>query len=101
MTNGEAVNWLINLTADMGKSEHRALWHYEQALYEIRGMLEDADVVSVVRCRDCRFWRSEEAEKMSNADGEWVQAPCSYHSTDYILAMREDMDYCRRGLRKE
>lgn len=39
MVNKEAVNWLINLTADIGKSEHRALWHYEQALYEIRDLL--------------------------------------------------------------
>lgn len=41
MTKGEAVNWLINVSADIGKAEHRALWHYEQALDEIRGMLEE------------------------------------------------------------
>lgn len=40
MTNREAVNWLINITADIGKAEHRDLWHYEQALSEIREMLE-------------------------------------------------------------
>lgn len=40
MTRGEAVNWLINITADISKSEHRDLWHYEQALSEIREMLE-------------------------------------------------------------
>ena len=42
MTNAEAVNWLINITADIGKIEHQDLWHYEQALSEIREMLEDA-----------------------------------------------------------
>lgn len=42
MTNAEAVNWLINITADIGKAEHSDLWHYEQALSEIREMLEDA-----------------------------------------------------------
>lgn len=42
MTNGEAVNWLINISADIGKAEHRDLWHYEQALSEIREMLETA-----------------------------------------------------------
>ena len=42
MTNGEAVNWLINISADIGKAEHRALWHYEQTLDEIREMLESA-----------------------------------------------------------
>jgi len=40
MTNKEAVNWIINLTADIGKAEHQSLWHYEQALYEIRELLE-------------------------------------------------------------
>lgn len=40
MTNAEAVNWLINLTADIGKIEHQELWHYEQALTEIKEMLE-------------------------------------------------------------
>ena len=40
MTKGEAVVWLINLMADIGKSEHRDLWGYEQALAEIREMLE-------------------------------------------------------------
>ena len=40
MTKREAVIWLINVTADIGKSEHRDLWHYEQALCEIKEMLE-------------------------------------------------------------
>lgn len=40
MTSREAVNWLINLIADIGKAEHRALWHYEQALSEIKETLE-------------------------------------------------------------
>lgn len=40
MTRSEAVNWLINITADIGKAEHSELWHYEQALSEIREILE-------------------------------------------------------------
>lgn len=40
MTAKEAVIWLINITADIGKTEHRDLWHYEQALCEIKEMLE-------------------------------------------------------------
>lgn len=40
MTNGEAINWIINISADIGKAEHRDLWRYEQALSEIREMLE-------------------------------------------------------------
>lgn len=40
MTRKEAVNWIINISADIGKAEHRDLWHYEQALSEIKEMLE-------------------------------------------------------------
>ena len=40
MTRGEAANWLTNIMADIGKAEHRDLWGYEQALSEIRDMLE-------------------------------------------------------------
>ena len=40
MTKGEAINWIINISADIGKAEHRDLWHYEQALDGIREMLE-------------------------------------------------------------
>ena len=42
MTKDEAINWIINISADIGKAEHRDLWHYEQALSEIREMLETA-----------------------------------------------------------
>ena len=41
MTREEAVNWLINIMSDIGKSQHRDLWHYEQALAEIKKMLEE------------------------------------------------------------
>lgn len=40
MTNKEAVIWLLNLSDDIGKAEHQSLWHYEQALQEMREMLE-------------------------------------------------------------
>lgn len=40
MTNQEAVNWIINISADIGKVQHQELWHYEQALAEIRELLE-------------------------------------------------------------
>ena len=49
MNNAEAVNWLINITADIGKIEHQELWHYEQALSEIREMLENAPTIEPQR----------------------------------------------------
>ena len=57
MTNKEAVNWIINITADIGKAEHRDLWHYEQALYEIREILEYAQPEpDIIACGDCKHW---------------------------------------------
>ena len=46
MNNREAVTWLINISADIGKAEHSDLWHYEQALTEIKDMLESAQPVA-------------------------------------------------------
>ena len=40
MTNKEAVIWLTNVMADIGEAKHSDLWHYEQALAEIKEMLE-------------------------------------------------------------
>lgn len=42
MNSKEAVIWLINLAADIGKAEHRDLWHYEQALCEIKEIIESS-----------------------------------------------------------
>ena len=41
MTNKEAINWIINLAVDIGKAENKSLWHYEQALSEIKTLLEN------------------------------------------------------------
>lgn len=51
MTAKEAVIWLINITADIGKAEHGGLWHYEQALMEIREMFE-ADAQQWIPCSE-------------------------------------------------
>ena len=53
MNNKEAVNWLINILADIGKAEHSDLWHYEQALTEIKDMLESAQ--PVLTCKGCKY----------------------------------------------
>lgn len=54
MTNVEAINWIINLSADIGKIEHQDLWHYEQALDEIKNLLEDAQPERNF-CRTCKW----------------------------------------------
>ena len=51
MTAKEAANWITNIIADIGKSGHSDLWHYEQALTEIREMLE-ADEQQWIPCSE-------------------------------------------------
>lgn len=71
MTNGEAINWLINISADIGKAEHRDLWHYEQALSEIKEMLETAQ-----------------------PEPQWI--PCSERLPEYDGEMYLVTDYCEQ-----
>ena len=86
MTNGEAINWIINISADIGKAEHRDLWHYEQALSEIRDMLESAQP-EVIRCGECKCWR-----ELPNG----CQGFCDMHSTYPTLT-----DFCSWAERRE
>ena len=32
MNNGETIKWLESLKAEIGKAEHRTLWHYAEAI---------------------------------------------------------------------
>ena len=82
MTRGEAVNWLINIMSDIGKIEHQDLWHYEQALSEIREMLEDASAIEPER-----------------ETGRWIIEPgigCRCSKCDFDIGNDLDfMDYVR------
>lgn len=71
MTKGEAVNWLINLMADIGKVEHQELWHYEQALEEIREIIED-EARKFDPCPNCQEFSCDECmwkDKRRERDG--------------------------------
>lgn len=54
-----------------------------------------ADVVEVVRCKDCGFWYVPKLEK-----GEKLGACGWWSGNAYIRATRAE-DYCSRGVRKE
>ena len=73
MTKGEAINWLINISADIGKQEHKGLWHYEQALFEIREMLE---AQPEQECEKCIF----RPFKQFQPEPHWI--PCSERLPD-------------------
>ena len=65
MDNREAVNWLINISADIGKAEHSDLWHYEQALTEIKDMLESAQLSREGTTKDATSATSSTADTIS------------------------------------
>lgn len=82
MTAKEAVNWITNIMADIGKSEHSDLWHYEQALTEIREMLE-FDAQQWIPCSEtvdipehevicCDKYGEELIGWLSCEDGQWL-----------------------------
>lgn len=92
MTNGEAINWIINISADIGKVEHRDLWHYGQALSEIRDMLESVQP-DIIHCKDCKHWR--EGTVFSYCDK--LHGMGVLYALDYMTA--ED-DYCSMAERR-
>ena len=86
MNNAEAVNWLINIIADIGKAEHKDLWHYEQALTEIKEMLEYPepceDAVSREALRKAMHHRAFETDGDTMwQSGYWVR----YRAVEQVI----------------
>ena len=105
MTAKEAVNWIINIMADIGKSEHRALWHYEQALMEIREMLETSAQPEIILCRDCKHrpkaTRADE-KVFSGFSVEFTDEKCPCQCGDGWYNWYPDDDfYCGYAERRE
>ena len=75
MDNREAVNWLINISADIGKAEHSDLWRYEQALTEIKDMLEYAQLSQKGTTKDAT---SDTISRQAAIDALAKQMPTPY-----------------------
>lgn len=58
MTSSEAVKWITNILADIGQPEHSGLWDYEQALSEIKELLE-SEQHHDEWCTDCKEYDKE------------------------------------------
>ena len=88
MTTKEAAIWIMNLSADIGKAEHKDLWHYEQALYEIRDLLENLPAADVQEVKHGRWIERTVHEAQRLHPDEWQSAKCSncgkYHTTPYL-----------------
>lgn len=92
MTNGEAINWIINISADIGKAEHSDLWHYEQALSEIRDMLESAQPEQL----------SDKEQRIFLAAMEREEKVCEKVDRNYVREPYEDslIRVCKEIIRK-
>ncbi len=89
MTKGEAVNWLINIMADIGKIEHQDLWHYEQALSEIRELLEAQP--EVLACGEGEL--SAQPEQQSFSCGQDNDAISRQAAIDAIMGQPPEPHY--------
>lgn len=79
MTKGKAVKWLTNLIDDIGFA-HETLWHYEEAIEEIKEMLEAQPEMKWTPCSERLPEESGEyiVTIRSEEDGEKRVAPRTY-----------------------
>ena len=60
------------------------------------------DVVEVVRCRDCKYWRDWEMAVVSHGFGPNMgECHCSQWENEYFYYLTEDTDFCSYGERSE
>ena len=112
MTREETIKWLESLKAEIGKSEHRALWHYAEAIDMAIEALKNTEYVinlqktyqqfveiweesrEVVRCKDCKHKYVE----IADISGEGIT---QYYVCDFMDAQFDDEGYCHHGERSE
>ena len=98
MTREEIIKWLESLKAEIGKAEHRTLWHYAEAIdmYEkvvgnmaheinmLKEQLESAEA-EWIPC-------SERLPERSGAYLVWMQWPCDEEPTASIINYDADCE---------
>ena len=124
MTREETIKWLESLKAEIGKSEHRTLWHYAEAIdmaiealqaeyedYEHATLVDIKEPlkVSVVRCKDCRhgehiqipLWENRDIDKTPSQFHDFIKCH-KFHIKGFneTLYLGDD-DYCSHGERRE
>ena len=71
--------------------------------YVLRG-IPSADVVEVVRCKDCGFWNKKTIRQNSNDVSWWNEALCERHSrygNEHYEAWTDADWYCADGERAD
>ena len=83
------------------KDERAVYDHLEDYRDKIKA-LPIADVVDVVRCRDCKYWRDWQMAVASHGFGENMgECHCNQWDNEYFYYLTKDIDFCSYGERKE
>ena len=91
----DAVNYcktLMNaeLTRSNDLGHRRARYNQTETVLEFIENLPSADVVTVVRCKDCKYWDDTEAEPLCEV----------LYDGDGVMYSPEPDDFCSYGERK-
>lgn len=87
--------WQDQLAETYGKNDE-----YVLCLGEVLMKLDDtptADVVEIVRCKDCKFWGESLTEEERNECDVYADLVCTYWMSDGLT--RDD--FCSKGERRE
>ena len=61
-----------------------------------------ADVVEVVRCKDCKYWRDWEMAVVSHGFGPNMgECHCAQWDNEYFYYLTKDTDFCSYGEKEE
>ena len=102
MTREETIKWLESLKAEIGKSEHRTLWHYAEAIdmaieaLQTEGVGRYENAMQKLREIPRYFNGVKEKQKVKRVKhGEWVLGDGYYCSScGYKLQTTAILRYC-------
>ena len=72
---------------------------YKASVKRVLIQAPTADVVEVVRCKDCKHWEHEGTDYLTQRPFGICKCECWEHPTEYLIML--DNDYCSHGERKE
>lgn len=104
---GDALTERILGTGIVTKTEEtQSLWHALQTgVVEYINRMPTADVVEVVRCKDCKHrpvYKDTEIHAPQDHRSGWSDWACPYLCSDwYYNRMPKDNDFCSHGERRD
>lgn len=94
------IDLILEKNQSEAKFENRK--QFAKGIREARRIIRNmstADVVEVVKCKDCKY--SREMDKYEKLLYLETCVGCTHHSTSYYSLIMQGDDYCSYGERKE